>query len=113
MSAYLPEKFGKYFNENGGAAIWEWLNQPDSVLRMETATYLKRPAAEALSPALLARFGAPVQVDHTKRMIGHMIKQVMENRGHPWERNGVSIRTKGNIFSTAARYSWNGETEEG
>lgn len=110
MPTYLPEKFGRYFNESGGAAIWEWLNAPESIIRMETATYLKKPAAEALSPSLFAHFGPAIQADHTKRMIGHMIKQIMEYRGHPWEKNGVPIRTAGNIFSTAARYSWNGGT---
>lgn len=108
MLEYQPEKFAKWFHENDGQAIWTALNRDDNVCRMEAATYLRRPAAEPLSPGLLKEFGEAISEKHTKRMIGHMIRQIMERRGHAFERSNVTIRTTDNIFSTAARYNWDG-----
>ena len=68
-------------------------------------TGLSRPAAEPLSPGLHAKFGDPVAVDRIKQMTGHMIRQLLENRGYRLDQSGVRITRKGNIFSSATRYS--------
>ena len=71
---------------------------------MEIATYLDRPAIEALSPTLLQRFGGQVAQNQVKRMIGHMVRQIMEARGYRLDRSGVPITRRGNIFFSGSRY---------
>ena len=101
---YRPDKFERTFYAHNGGVLWDFLLEKETILRMETATYLGRPALEPLSPILLARFGGDVAQNHIKRMIGHMTRQIMEARGFKLDRSGVLIRRPGNIFFSASRY---------
>ena len=101
---YRPDKFVNTFKEEGGQALWDFLNEPDNVLRMVTASYLARPAVEPLSPALLARFGPSIKRDRLKQMIGHMVRQVLEARGYRLDRGNVKITRVGNMFASGSRY---------
>lgn len=87
-----------------GRALWLFLNERDNLIRMETATYLERPAVQPLSPGLLARFGEEVRQDRTKQMIGRMARQVMESRGYRIDRQNVRIPAEANMFSSGTRY---------
>jgi len=71
---------------------------------MEVASYLRRPAVEALSPHLLARFGTLIRSNTMKQMIGHMVRQVLEGRGYRLDRNNVRIRRPDNIFFSGSAY---------
>ena len=101
---YAPGHFVTTYNQNNGSAVWAFLLQTDNVVRMETATYLSRPAAEPLSPYLVKEFGPEIGSDANKKMVGHMIRQIMEGGGYRFDRSGARITRKGNIFTTAARY---------
>jgi hypothetical protein len=101
---YNPNRFSSTFENEGGEGIWEFLNQPDNIIRMETATFLVRTAAEPLSPYLLAKFGDGIRTPRLKQMIGHMIRQIMESRGYHVDRNNVRITTTDNMFTSATRY---------
>ena len=101
---YKPNRFSSTFDNGGGPDIWAFLNQPDNIIRMETATYLVRTAAEPLSPFLLSRFGDDIRAPRLKQMIGHMIRQIMESRGYHVDRNNVRITTTDNMFTSATRY---------
>ncbi|WP_417480940.1 hypothetical protein [Maricaulis sp.] len=101
---YKPNRFSSTFDNDGGKDIWAFLNQPDNIIRMETATYLVRTAAEPLSPFLLSRFGDDIRAPRLKQMIGHMIRQIMESRGYHVDRNNVRITTTDNMFTSATRY---------
>ncbi|MCP5074343.1 MAG: hypothetical protein GY947_13785 [Rhodobacteraceae bacterium] len=103
-TSYRPDKFQMAFETRGGAAIWAFLNRPDNLLRMETATFLGRPAVEPLSPLLLAEFGDAMRATLLKQMVGHMVRQVMEQNGYRLERGNVKIPRKDNIFGSASRY---------
>ncbi len=105
MTTYNAARFVGTFEKENGSEIWSFLNEPENVVRMETATYLARPAAEPLSPFLLERFGDPTRADRVKQMIGHMIRQVLEHRGYRVDRNNVRINREGNIFTSATRYA--------
>jgi hypothetical protein len=37
-------------------------------------------------------------------MIGHMVRQIMEERGYRLDRSGVRIRRRNNIFFSGSRY---------
>ena len=102
---YNPDRFSSTYETEQGAEIWEFLNSRENVVRMETATYLFRPAVEPLSPMLFDRFGAHVKIDRIKQMIGHMVRQIMEARGYRIDRNDVRITRENNIFTRATRYT--------
>jgi hypothetical protein len=87
-----------------GLALWAFLNERDNLIRMETATYLERPAVQPLSPGLLTRFGEEVRQDRIKQMIGRMARQVMESSGYRIDRQNVRIPAEANIFSSGTRY---------
>ena len=53
---------------------------------------------------LTEKFGEPVKDDMIKRMIGHMIRPIMEHNGFELDRKGVQCRKKRELFSLAARY---------
>jgi hypothetical protein len=86
-----------------GKDLWEFLNRDDNIVRMETATDLGRTAAEAISKNLLEKFGDDVKVNRVKQMIGHMIRQVMENRGYQIGSQNVKVDDK-RLFVKASRY---------
>ena len=50
---YNPGSFSDVFNTDLGRRLWAYLNEHDNIIRMDTATFLERPAAEPLSPACL------------------------------------------------------------
>lgn len=101
---YRPDTFEKLYHQYGGPALWDFLQTDDCRLRMEVATYLGRPAVEPLSPVLMQRFGGQVALPPIRRMVGHMVRQIMESRGFRLDRSGVVIRRAGNIFYSGSRY---------
>lgn len=102
---YHAGRYSTTFANEGGQEIWEFLADPKNLTRMETATYLSRPAIEPLSPFLLERFGDCVKQDRIKQMMGHMVRQIMENRGYVLQQGNVKISSANNIFSRASRYA--------
>ncbi|WP_149472455.1 hypothetical protein [Roseomonas genomospecies 6] len=88
-----------------GEGLWSLLNGHDALIRMETATYLGRPAVEPLSPELLQRFGDAVRQDRVKQMIGRMVRQILEARGYRIDRQNVRISMPTNIFASGTRYT--------
>ena len=101
---YRPDRFSGTFKQEGGQALWDFLHEPDTIMRMETAAYLSRPSVEPLSPTLLVRFGGEVKRDRIKQMIGHMVRQVMEARGYHLQQGNMKITRIGNIFSRGSRF---------
>jgi hypothetical protein len=102
--SYLPQQYAELFETRLGQEIWIFLSEPDTILRMETATYLNRPAMEAVIPSFRLRFGSVAFDDQVKRMTGHMVRQVMEANGYELDRMGVRITAADKGFTTAARY---------
>ena len=70
---------------------------------METAAQLDRPAVEGIEESLLSEFGEAVLDGRTKQMIGHMVRQIMENRGYVVAQQNVKV-TNGAPFTRATRY---------
>jgi len=86
-----------------GTELWMFLNARESVIRLETTTFLKKPAVEGLQPQLLDHFGEEIKKDRCKQMIGRMVRQIMEHHGYFFDQSGVRIRS-GLLFSSASRY---------
>lgn len=105
MATYSPDRFGSTYETEHGEEMFAFLNEEPNIIRMETATYLSRPALEPLSPFLLERFGERIREDRIKQMLGHMVRQIMEQRGYRLDQTGVQITRDGNMFSRATRYT--------
>lgn len=104
MVPYRPHHFAKTYKAQNGHAIWQWLHDPKILQIMEVASYLRRPAVEALSPHLLAQFGARMRSQNMKQMVGHMVRQVLEQHGYRLDRNNMRIRRPDNIFYSGSAY---------
>lgn len=106
---YEPDRFAALAETRLGRDLWSFLNERDNVLRMETASELRRPAVEPLATRLVLRFGEPVRAHRVKQMIGHMTRQVMRRSGFALDRQGVRVRT-GDLFSRGSCYvRWEAE----
>jgi hypothetical protein len=102
---YNPGSFTDVFNTEMGPRLWTYLNEQDAITQMNTATYLGKPAAQALSPGLLATFDEKtVRSKRVKMCIGHMIKQIVVARGYEIDRKNVVITDPDNLFTVATRY---------
>ena len=103
--AYRPDHFAETYKRENGAVLWDFLHRDINLTRMETASYLGRPAIEPLVPALLDRFDAPVARPHIRQMVGHMVRQIMEARGFRLTHSNVKITRRGNFFRSGSRYA--------
>jgi hypothetical protein len=104
MDTFEAGTFRELADTQMGRDLWAFLNEQDNIIRMETATYLERPAVEPLSPGLLTRFGAGVRQDRTKQMIGRMVRQIIEPRGYRIDQQNVRISREDNMFASGTRY---------
>jgi len=102
---YRQERFKSTFENESGKEVWDFLVQPENVIRMETASFLSRPAIEPLSPLLLERFGERIRKDRIKQMMGHMVRQIMEHNGYILQQSNVKIGSADSIFARASRYA--------
>ena len=105
---YIPEQFASLAHSNLGKRLWAFLLEPQTIVRLETATALERPAVEGIEEQILQRFDADVMEDRVKQMIGHMTRQIMESHGYVVAQGGVRM-TNGAPFSRATRYVRRGE----
>ncbi len=104
---YDPWKFIKLAESNLGKQLWNFLNEHDNLIRMETATDLKKPAVRALTNQLLSRFGEQVKEMRVKQMIGHMVKHIMKEREYEVDQRDVLVND--GLFNKASRYRKNDE----
>ena len=109
--SYDSQYFADLYATPMGPALWNFLNRRDNVIRMETATFLRRPAVEPLSTKLLEEFGSEVAQDRTKQMIGNMVRQIMVELCYTVEKQGVRI-VRNRVFSTGTRYTMAGDPGE-
>ena len=105
MLTYRPDSFEKTFAYHNGAKIWEWLQSDQAVAQMETASYLRRPAVEPLSPQLKRLFEEQILSLKARQMIGHMVRQILEARGFHLSRANVRITRKGCAFRFGSAYA--------
>lgn len=89
-----------------GRELWQFLNSEEVFVRLETTTFLKRPALEGVQPQLLKKFGEEIKPDRWKQIAGRMVRQIMENQGYVLDQTGVRTRV-GVLFTSAARYRKN------
>jgi hypothetical protein len=102
MQAFDDAQFRTDYAKPIGQRLWVFLNQPEIIGRMETATDLGQPALEAVEDQLLATFGDAILADRIKQMIGRMVRQIMESNGY--EHVTSDVRLNSVPFYKASRY---------
>ena len=72
---------------------------------METASVLRRPPIEAISPLL--KHDHPVVLTSIKlrQMIGNMVRQILKARGYHLDRANVRIKQSRCVFSFGSVYA--------
>lgn len=102
MFAYNPEKFASLYETDLGQRIWAFLMHPENVARLETASQLSKPAVEGIEEQLLEAFREEVLVDRVKQMVGHMVRQILEQR--EWVLDQSNVKVQSVPFRKASRY---------
>ncbi|WP_102959710.1 hypothetical protein [Mangrovicella endophytica] len=102
MFAYSPEKFASLYASELGQRIWAFVTLPENVARLETASQLSKPAVEGIEEQLLAEFREDILADRVKQMVGHMVRQILEQQG--WVLDQADVKVQSVPFSKAARY---------
>lgn len=106
---YDAWKFVQLAETEFGKQLWEFLNEHDTFIRMETATRLNRPAVEGIAKELELRFSDKIKdlsnpdFLRTKQMIGHMTKQVMAEHGYEVFMKNTRVITS-DLFSKGTKY---------
>jgi len=91
---YVPEKFAKDFDTPNGKKLWALLTEATSIARMETASDLDQPALKSLEDILLDGMGDAILIDRMKQMAGHMVRQIMEDRGYLHDASDIRLSSE-------------------
>ena len=102
MYTYNPEKFASLFGSPLGQSLWDFLTQRETVARLETASELGKPAVEGVEGQLLKKFREDVLTHRVKQMVGHMVRQIMEQDN--WVLDQTDVKVRSVPFIKAARY---------
>ncbi len=102
MFTYTPGKFASLYASELGQRIWAFVTLPENVARLETASELSKPAVEGMEEQLLAEFREDILADRVKQMVGHMVRQILDQRG--WILDQADVKVQSVPFSKAARY---------
>lgn len=83
----LAPFYAKTFALPSGPIIWNFLNEERTIGKMEAASFYSRPSVEPVASDLLAldfpgESSAEVLNDTCCRMIGHLVRKVMEAQGY-------------------------------
>lgn len=102
MFVYSPEKFASLYASELGQRVWAFVTLPENVARLETASQLSKPAVEGIEEQLLAEFREDILADRVKQMVGHMVRQILEQQG--WVLDQADVKVQSVPFSKAGRY---------
>ena len=102
MLTYEPQKFASLYASDIGQSIWTFLTRSENVVRLETASELGKPAVEGIAEQLLHEFGKDVLADRVKQMVGHMVRQILEQRNWVLDKSDVKVQSV--PFTKATRY---------
>lgn len=114
---YMPSnRYASIMNTPESEDLWNLLTIEKYITIAETATFLRKPAIEALAPYIAAEIEIfrPLDKDkasanevtkqnHYKQLAGNMVWQILEQLGFEQDKTKVSVISS-NIFGTATRY---------
>jgi len=107
MIDFYDPRFLKISNTVLGEELWEMLNRPGVVERLKEASRYKRAAVDAVTEEIKDSFGKRLvktgKLMQYKRMIGAMIRNVLENEGFVHVRSDVRC-VRGMLFKRGSIY---------
>lgn len=103
MRRYEAGVFSSLYGTAFGEALWDFLNERETLAMLKTAAALDRPGVEGIEEPLLDRFGRDIGDDRAKQMCGHMVRQIMEAEGYRVSVQNTKIRN-GGPFSRGTKY---------
>lgn len=108
---YQPGRHKEYFATEFGQKLWTYLNEPRTQLILEITSRLRHPAVEGLDQEICERFANDLsqleskEIDNYKRMIGHMIRQIMDHMDYELDAQRLKTRNPNNaLFVSGSRY---------
>ena len=124
---YDPGTFKALAQTKAGISLWSFLTQPHIVHGLVVGARLGAAPVSAIAEDFLAVFtngdtklspreqvelglakthalGGPREFDHLKRMLGHMIRQVLDPLGYVVKSKNSRANDATGIFTTGARY---------
>ncbi|MBT9547122.1 MAG: hypothetical protein IV090_17150 [Candidatus Sericytochromatia bacterium] len=117
---YRPGRHKERFESPFGQQLWAFLIEPQTLHTLVITSRLRHPAVEGIDEDLRLRFEkelAPLDQtdkDNYKRMIGHMIRQIMDNLGYELDSQHLKTRSPNNkLFSSGSRYRRRGALYSG
>ena len=135
---YQPGPFRGVWESELGGEVWRLLTLPHNVHALVVAVRLRAAPAAAVAEELLAAFAVgdvkvevdakermqagidlrhpgqtPPTADQFKRMVGHMIRQILKELGAKVRTKNTSARDATGLFTTSARYAWEDEATRG
>jgi hypothetical protein len=102
MEEFDAAQFKAEYETPAGQKLWQTLNRPDVIARMETASDLGHPALAPVEDILLEALGEVILEHRFKQMAGRMTKQIMERRGFIHDASDVRLNSV--PFYKASRY---------
>ena len=102
MLTYNPGKFASLYASEIGQRLQDFLNRPENITRLETASELSKPAVEGIGEQLLEKFGDDVRENRVKQMIGRMVRKILKR--HSWVRDRKGVAVQSAPFTVATRY---------
>lgn len=102
MKRFNPGTFTNEYKSSDGQKLWRVLNLDDTIIRMEAASDLRRPALASVEDILLKAMGSKILGRRFKQMAGLMAKQILEQRGFVHEASGIRLNSI--PFHKASRY---------
>ena len=103
MQEFKPGPYTDLANTPTGGALWEFMNQQETLVILQTTTANRRPAIEGIQAQLWTQFGKEIKAKLWLKMINRMLRQVMEQHGYKREPRPMKI-IDGKLFSTGTRY---------
>lgn len=104
MDTWVAGRFSDIAATKLGQEIWAFLNEKESLVKLETATKLRHPAVEAIGSDLVSSFGNEIHDDRYKQATGAMVRQIMESLGYHIDQQNVVIRNNA-LFTRGTRYT--------
>ena len=117
--SFQSKTFKELFETPYGQELWAFLNTESSIIRLQTASDLRKPALLGVEKQLLTAglMDSSTSVsledkalyDRTKQMLGAMVRQILENNGYEFESDNIRTPTS-KIFKTASLYRETGSS---
>lgn len=85
--------------------LWEFIESEPSLIALETAVYLGRPAVEGIQRQLSSEFPDLMNDNVWRRVAGKIIRRVLEARGYQHKAENVPLR-KQEPFKEGSTYTF-------